>query len=163
MIIHILILAFICLIIYQIFTLNIIEGLDDPSVSAEPEPEPEAEPEPTPTPVATPDSSVSGSSTSTPAPISTPPNVVATPATPATTYQPYDSSNALILSQQNAGNISVLNQQLNTLSSQFNKTQTQTNKNTTDIKSLNDQMASISSAQTKYATYDGCIYTSFIK
>ena len=151
MIIHILILAFICLIIYQLLTLNIIEGLDDPSISLEPEPEPE----PSPKPVSVPDSSEAGSSTSTPAPISTPANVVATPKS----YQPYDSSNALILSQQNAGNISVLNQQLTTLSSQFNKTQTQSNKNTADITSLNDQMASISAAQTKYATSTTAAFT----
>jgi hypothetical protein len=155
MIIHILILAFICLIIYQLFTLNIIEGLDDPSISPEPEPEPEPEPKPTPKPVSVPDSSEAGSSTSTPAPISTPANVVATPKS----YQPYDSSNALILSQQNAGNISILNQQLNTLTSEFNKTQTQSNKNTTDITSLNDQMASISAAQTKYATSTTAAFT----
>jgi len=160
MIIHILILAFICLIIYQLFTLNIIEGLDDPSITSTASiPDlpttPTAIPTTIPTPTSVPDS-VAGSSTSSPALISTPPNVV---AAPSVLNQECNSSNPLILSQQNAGNISILNQQLNTLSSQFNKTQTQSNKNTADITSLNDQMASISAAQTKYATSTTAAFT----
>jgi hypothetical protein len=65
-------------------------------------------------------------------------------------YQPYDTNNpnnALILAQQNAGNIQVLKQQITDLSSL--KTQVQTN--TSNVASLQKQVNGMVGAQQQYA------------
>jgi len=65
-------------------------------------------------------------------------------------FQPYDTNNpnnALILSQQNAGNIQVLKQQIDDLSS----LKTQVKKNGTDIENLQKQVEGIIASQQQYA------------
>jgi len=64
-------------------------------------------------------------------------------------YQPYDvnSSNALILSQQNAGNIEVLKSQIDKLNT-YSQTVTDLSKN---YSALNDQVQTLVQQQADYA------------
>jgi len=65
-------------------------------------------------------------------------------------FQPYDTNNpnnALILAQQNAGNIQVLKQQIDDLSS----LKTQVKQNGTDIENLQKQVEGIVASQQQYA------------
>jgi uncharacterized protein HemX len=65
-------------------------------------------------------------------------------------YQPYDTNNpqnAMILAQQNAGNIQVLKDQIGDISGLKN----QVSQNTKNITTLQTQLAQMSSAQKDYA------------
>jgi hypothetical protein len=70
--------------------------------------------------------------------------------TPSSTYQPYDTNNpqnAMILAQQNAGNIQALKDQIGDISGVKN----QVSQNTKNITTLQTQLAQMSSAQKNYA------------
>jgi len=120
-VINVLILFFIILIVCQIFlamsNVSIIEGLT-------------GFPTPPPPPFTMPNNPQSQSSSST-----------------SSQYQPYNSSNALILAQQNAGNIQVLKQQLDGLMTLNQEVQDISG----NVAALQAQVTGIIQAQQQYA------------
>jgi len=69
---------------------------------------------------------------------------------PSSSYQPYDTNNpqnAMILAQQNAGNIQVLKDQIGDISGLKNEV----SQNTKNITTLQTQLAQMSTAQKDYA------------
>ena len=79
----------------------------------------------------------------------TPPNIPQSQPSSSTSsqYQPYNSSNALILAQQNAGNIEVLKQQLDGLMSLNQEVQDISG----NVAALQAQVTGIIQAQQQYA------------